>query len=94
MQYSRVMIMVIAGIIVTITPALAHFGMLIPSDNMVMQTDDRKVNLQLSFSHPMEMVGIRDLWCSVGPTDEMFEKFELTEPYIAEAARKALKRKK
>ena len=43
---------------------------------------------------PMEMIGIRDLWCSVGPTEEMFEKFELTEPYIADAARKALKRKK
>jgi cobalt/nickel transport protein len=36
----------------------AHFGMLIPSDNMVMQDDNRVVNLQLSFSHPMEMVGM------------------------------------
>jgi len=43
---------------------------------------------------PMELVGIRDLWCSVGPTEEMYEKFELSEPYIAEAARKVLKRKK
>ena len=43
---------------------------------------------------PVEMVGIRDLWCSVGPTEEMYEKFELSEPYIAEAARKVLKRKK
>lgn len=43
---------------------------------------------------PVEMVGIRDLWCSVGPTEEMYEKFELTEPYIAAAARKVLKRKK
>ncbi len=43
---------------------------------------------------PVEMVGIRDLWCSVGPTEEMYEKFELNEPYIAEAARKVLKRKK
>ena len=38
--------------------ALAHFGMLIPSDNMVMQDDGRTVNLELSFSHPMEMVGM------------------------------------
>ena len=38
--------------------AFAHFGMLIPSDNMVMQNDDRTVTLQLSFSHPMEMVGM------------------------------------
>ena len=43
---------------------------------------------------PVEMVGIRDLWCSVGPTEEMYEKFELSEPYIAAAARKVLKRKK
>jgi cobalt/nickel transport protein len=39
-------------------PAFGHFGMLIPSDNMVMANDSRKVNLQLSFSHPMEMVGM------------------------------------
>jgi cobalt/nickel transport protein len=39
-------------------PASAHFGMLIPSDNMVMQNDDRTVTLKLSFSHPMEMVGM------------------------------------
>ena len=38
--------------------AFAHFGMLIPSDNMVMQDENRKVNLHLSFSHPMEMVGM------------------------------------
>ena len=39
-------------------PAAAHFGMVIPSDNMVMQNDERTVKLQLSFSHPMEMVGM------------------------------------
>jgi cobalt/nickel transport protein len=38
--------------------AWAHFGMVIPSDNMVMQDDNRTVNLTLSFSHPMEMVGM------------------------------------
>ncbi len=38
--------------------AFGHFGMLIPSDNMVMQDDNRSVTLQLSFSHPMEMVGM------------------------------------
>ncbi len=40
------------------TPAWAHFGMLIPSDNMVMQEDPREISLDLSFSHPMEMVGM------------------------------------
>ena len=34
--------------------ASGHFGMMIPSDNMVMQKDNRSVTLQLSFSHPME----------------------------------------
>ncbi|MBW2655366.1 MAG: DUF4198 domain-containing protein [Deltaproteobacteria bacterium] len=36
----------------------AHFGMVIPSDNMVMQDDSKKVELQLSFSHPFEIVGM------------------------------------
>jgi len=38
--------------------AFGHFGMLIPSGNMVMQNDKRSVNLQLSFSHPMKMIGM------------------------------------
>jgi cobalt/nickel transport protein len=36
----------------------AHFGMVIPSDSMVMEKDNRTVNLKLSFSHPMEMIGM------------------------------------
>jgi len=39
-------------------PAIAHFGMVIPSDSMVMQEDSRNVLLHLSFSHPFEMVGM------------------------------------
>ena len=39
-------------------PAWPHFGMLIPSDSMVMQQDNRNVTLVLSFSHPFEMVGM------------------------------------
>lgn len=38
--------------------ATAHFGMVIPSDSMVMQKDERSVHLQLSFSHPFEMIGM------------------------------------
>ena len=38
--------------------ALAHFGMVIPSDSMVMQADNRSVTVTLSFSHPMEMIGM------------------------------------
>jgi cobalt/nickel transport protein len=47
-----------ALILLTTGPAFAHFGMVIPSDNMVMQDDNRHVTLQLSFSHPMEMIGM------------------------------------
>ncbi|RLB58883.1 MAG: DUF4198 domain-containing protein, partial [Deltaproteobacteria bacterium] len=34
--------------------SMAHFGMLIPSDSMVMQGEPRTVHLPLSFSHPFE----------------------------------------
>ncbi len=37
--------------------AAAHFGMVIPSENIVTQ-DKKSVNIQLSFSHPFEMVGM------------------------------------
>jgi uncharacterized GH25 family protein len=36
----------------------AHFGMLIPSDSMIMQEDNRSIRVTLSFSHPFEMVGM------------------------------------
>lgn len=39
-------------------PAIAHFGMLIPSDSMVMQNESRTVDLTLSFSHPFEIIGM------------------------------------
>ncbi|UCG05522.1 MAG: DUF4198 domain-containing protein [Desulfobacterales bacterium] len=39
-------------------PAWSHFGMLIPTDSMVMQDDNRTLTLTLSFSHPFEMVGM------------------------------------
>jgi cobalt/nickel transport protein len=38
--------------------AMAHFGMVIPSDTMVMAEDARSVKLTLSFSHPFEQVGM------------------------------------
>ena len=40
------------------TPAAAHFGMVIPSDSMVMQQDPRTIRVTFSFSHPMEMIGM------------------------------------
>ncbi|NLC71175.1 MAG: DUF4198 domain-containing protein [Desulfuromonadaceae bacterium] len=38
--------------------AWGHFGMIIPSDSMVMQDDPRTVRLELSFSHPFELAGM------------------------------------
>ncbi|MFZ5965337.1 DUF4198 domain-containing protein [Thalassococcus sp. BH17M4-6] len=40
------------------TTAGAHYGMIIPSDNMVSQEDGRSVDLTLSFSHPFEGLGM------------------------------------
>ncbi len=45
-------------ILILAKASLAHFGMLIPSDSMVMQNDKRTINITLSFSHPFEMVGM------------------------------------
>ncbi len=42
----------------TAAPAAAHYGMIIPSDNMVSQEDGRSVDLTLSFSHPFEGRGM------------------------------------
>ena len=39
-------------------PSLAHFGMIIPSDSMVMQGESKTVKLTLSFSHPFEGQGM------------------------------------
>ena len=44
--------------VVFVSGAMAHFGMVIPSDSMVMQNDNRQVRLTLSFSHPFEMAGM------------------------------------
>lgn len=38
--------------------AFAHFGMVIPSDSMVMQGEERSITLDLSFSHPFELKGM------------------------------------
>jgi cobalt/nickel transport protein len=45
-------------LMVVASPGWAHFGMVIPSDNMVMPTDHRSIRLTLSFSHPFEGVGM------------------------------------
>ena len=44
----------------TASPGLAHFGMVIPSDTMVMQEDNRTIEVTLSFSHPFEIEKLSD----------------------------------
>ncbi|WP_424972869.1 DUF4198 domain-containing protein [Dinoroseobacter sp. S76] len=44
--------------LVTAAPAVAHYGMIIPSDPMISQEDGRSVALTMSFSHPFELDGM------------------------------------
>ena len=56
----KIINLIITGLFITFSAgsAMAHFGMIIPSDSMVMQNDNRTVNLTLSFSHPFEGHGM------------------------------------
>lgn len=48
-------IFLLSFIILKSPPAQAHFGTIIPSDNIVSQNDAKTITLQLKFIHPMEM---------------------------------------
>ncbi len=51
----------LAALLILLTlagPARAHFGMVIPSTQVVENQDDATVTVALSFSHPMERVGM------------------------------------
>lgn len=48
----------ILSIFVFTAAAHAHFGMVIPSDSMVMQGENRNIGITLSFSHPFEGEGM------------------------------------
>jgi len=56
----RLFILIIIGtfVIISARSALAHYGMLMTSDSMVMQNDNRTISLTLSFSHPFEGEGM------------------------------------
>lgn len=47
-----------AAAALTAGAAQAHYGMIIPSDPMLAQEDGRSVALQVSFSHPFELLGM------------------------------------
>lgn len=53
MKKASLFLSICAGMVLFATVAFAHFGMLIPSDSMVMPEDERDVQLQLSlFTSP------------------------------------------
>lgn len=58
MKRQRVLLTVFLFFLGISGTAYAHFGMVIPSDSMVMQKESRSVHLQLSFSHPFEGIGM------------------------------------
>lgn len=56
----KIWVIMITAVLVVFPMSLvhAHFGMLIPSDSMVMQNDAKKIDIDLSFSHPFELIGM------------------------------------
>lgn len=56
-KYGYFMIMALFSLS-TCGMAFAHYGMIIPSDSMIMQGENKTVNLLLSFSHPFEGEGM------------------------------------
>jgi len=58
MNKKQAAVLAIAAVLAMSGPVFAHFGMLIPSQATVSKADPKTVDLQVSFSHPMEMVGM------------------------------------
>jgi len=58
MKKGSILVLVVAMTVFWAGKAFAHFGMVIPSDSMVMQDENRTVALKASFSHPFEGVGM------------------------------------
>ena len=58
MKYLKLSVITSLCICLSYGLSVAHFGMVIPTDNMVMQDDKKKIDIDLSFSHPFELVGM------------------------------------
>ncbi len=72
------------ALFILVSPAAAHFGMVIPSDAMVMQNDNRNINVTLSFSHPFEGHGMElvkpkafNVWAN-GKTSPLLDTLQKT----------------
>jgi cobalt/nickel transport protein len=58
MKKKHAALLAIVAVWVMSGSALAHFGMLIPSQATVSKADPKTLDLHISFSHPMEMEGM------------------------------------
>lgn len=58
MKKVKALVLLVVMFLMLTGTAFAHYGMIIPSDSMVMQSDSRTINLKLSFSHPFERIGM------------------------------------
>ncbi|MEZ4525089.1 MAG: DUF4198 domain-containing protein [Desulfobacterales bacterium] len=58
MKKIKLLTIILALFLFAAVPGAAHYGMVIPSDSMIMQEDDRTVTLKASFSHPFELIGM------------------------------------
>jgi len=55
MQTKRFMLFIMMmAVMMAASPAAAHFGAIIPSDDIVTQDDDKTLNVELKFIHPLE----------------------------------------
>jgi cobalt/nickel transport protein len=52
-------LVLMAALCLTASPAFAHFGMAIPSDPVIEDQKEAAIDVQLSFSHPMEGQGMQ-----------------------------------
>lgn len=58
MKISLILIIQLLFTLIICGNSYAHFGMVIPSDSMVMLEDNRTLILKISFSHPFERTGM------------------------------------
>lgn len=55
MKRISIMVLIMVGLVVGwVVSASAHFGALIPSDDIVTQEDGKTITLEVKFIHPME----------------------------------------
>ncbi|MFH1672242.1 MAG: DUF4198 domain-containing protein [Pseudomonadota bacterium] len=53
-RMSLIILCAVTMLLSMITDSYAHFGMVIPSDDMVAQSDNKNIDLNVMFIHPME----------------------------------------